>query len=103
MKQFSKTLPSVKIQIDAKSKEMVDQKTKRTITETIDLIKYDCESLTEDELRAVFETLGLVEEENMNRLEHRVKNKINFDKYKFSGTKESLVLLNEVSNTIYEY
>lgn len=43
---------------------MVDQKTKRTISETIDLIKYDCETLTEDELRAVFETLGLVEEEH---------------------------------------
>lgn len=67
------------------------------------MIKYDCETLTEDELRAVFETLGLVEEENMNRLEHRIKNKINFDKHKFSGTKESLVLLNEVFNMIFEY
>ena len=46
--------------------------------------------------------MELYEDESAGLLELKIKNKLNFDREKYTGTKESLVLVNEISNIIYQ-
>ena len=54
MKQLGKTLPSVTINLDKKSYQIMENKTRQRITTAIDTVKLESKSINEGELKYIF-------------------------------------------------